>query len=176
MNVVAWILDALKVWPEPAQLPESLDGATPQQLAEARSRLQQISQITTELRRLVDVQLAGWLDGGAMRYGDSLLRPAGRGRPRIVDKGLWWDMVTEGVRHSDDPAGLLAALYPADSVRLTALPKLAEVLEVDERSIRDTMVDYDPPTALISAMPMSKAPKWAQALGEGQLSNRRVAE
>jgi hypothetical protein len=111
-----------------------------------------------------------------MRYGDSLLRPAGRGRARIVDKYLWWNMVTEAVQRADDPAGLLSALYPADSVRLTALMKMAEVLEIPEQSIRETMIDYDEPTALISVMPMSRAPKWAQALSEGQLSNVRPTD
>ena len=111
-----------------------------------------------------------------MRYGNDLLRPAGRGRPRIVDKVLWWNMVTEGVFRGDDAAGLLSALYPADSVRLTALNKLAAALDIPESSIRDTMIDYEEPTALISVMPMSKAPKWAQALRDGQLSNERVSD
>ena len=172
-NAVAAILDGLKVYPEPMQLPESLMEATPQELAAGRSRLLQVAQVCRELVKLIDAELAPHLEGGAMRYGNDLLRPAGRGRPRIVDKTLWWDMVTEGVQHADDPAGLLSSLYPADSVRLTALVKLAEVLDIPEQSIRSTMIDYEEPTALISVMPMSKAPKWAHSLEEGQLSNVR---
>lgn len=172
-NAVAAILDADKTYPEPVQLPDALEGGTPQDLAEARSRLLQLAQVARELVKTIDVELVAHLDGGALRYGDSLLRPAGRGRPRIVDKTLWWDMVTEGVLKSDNPAGLLSSLYPADSVRLTALMQLAEVLDIPEQSIRSTMIDYEPPTALISVMPMSRAPKWAQALSEGQLSNQR---
>lgn len=170
-NAVAAILNGLKVFPEPMQLPDSLVDASPLDLAEGRSRLLQIAQVSRELVKLIDAELAVHLEGGALRYGDSLLRPAGRGRPRIVDKVMWWDMVTKGVMEADDPASLLSALYPADSVRLTALQQLAKVLDVPEESIRSTMISYEEPTALISVMPMSKAPKWAQALKEGQLSN-----
>lgn len=175
-NAVAAILDADKTYPEPVQLPDALVDATPQELAEGRSRLLQLAQVARELVKTIDVELAEALQGGAMRYGESLLRPAGRGRARIVDKTLWWDMVTEGVLKSDNPAGLLSSLYPADSVRLTALVKLAEELDIAESSIRSTMIFYEEPTALISVMPLSRAPKWAQALSEGQLSNQRVSE
>lgn len=174
MNVVAWVIDALKHYPE-IQPPEALDNATPQQLAEARNRLIEIARVAGDLRKMVDIQLAPHLEGGAMRYGNDLLRPAGKGRAKVIDKYLWWNMVTEAVLHADDPAGLLSALYPADSLRLTALQKMAEVLEISEQSIRDTMIDYDEPTALISVMPMHLAPKWAQKLDEGQLSNQRVS-
>lgn len=175
-NAVAAVLDALKTFPEPVQLPDALVDTSPQQLAEGRSRLLQMAQVARELVKLIEAELAPYLDGGAMRYGNDLLRPAGKGRARIVDKASWWDMVTEGVLKSDNPAGLLSALYPADSVRLTALQQLAQTLSIPEQSIRETMIFYEAPTSPISAMPMHLAPKWAQKLSEGQLSNQRVSE
>lgn len=175
-NAMAAVVDALKTHPEPVSLPEALEDANRMQLAEARSWLAQIAQVAGELRRLVDRMLAAQLAGGALRYGDQIMRPALRGRPKITDRGLWWDMVTEGVLKSDDPSALLAALYPADSLRLTALSQLADVLETSLEGLRDTMLEWEPPTATLDVMPISKAPKWAQKLEEGQFSGEKNNE
>ena len=170
------VVDARRVYPEPLSLPESLDddNADAVTLAEARMQLVEMGQIVTELRKLVDEALAVYLPGGALRYGNQIIRLAGRGRARVVDKEQWWDMVAFAVGKTDNPAALLSTLYAADSVRLTGLPQLAAVLDLELETIRDTMIDYDPPTALLSVMPVDRAPKWAQRLQEGQLSNRRA--
>lgn len=172
MNVVAWVLDALKVYPEPASLPESLTDATPIQLAEARSRLSQIAQVATELRKLVDQELAGALQGSALRYGDSVYRASnGRGTAKVASscEGEWWDDVVLGLKNSPRPAELLAALYPASSVRLTALPKLEAALSYDTDELKNHYIRYDPPSTPLSVMPIAKAPKYLQDLEEGEL-------
>lgn len=171
-NAMSAVVDALKTHLEPVSIPESLQDATPIQLAEARSRLQQISQVANELRKTVDVLLASYLAGGALRYGESIMRPAWRGRPKIVEGAPWWEVVLQGLSLTDSPEALLAALYPANAVRLTALTQLAEALGDDERALRDTFIEYDEPTAVLDVMPISKAPKWAQRLSEGQMSHR----
>jgi hypothetical protein len=175
---MAWVVDALKVSPEHASLPDVLVDASPQQLAEARSRLQQISQVATELRKIVDAELAVYLQGGAMRYGDQIIRPSTNGRPTVVDPEGWWSMVADAVVGRSIPAAaaLLAALYPANAVRLTGLSRLADEYNYDLAALRSTFIEYDPPTSSLSVMPISKAPKWAQKLEEGQLSNQRVDE
>jgi hypothetical protein len=174
MNPLAWVVDSLKVHPEPVSVPDALVGATPLELAEARSRLTQISQVANELRKLVDEELATHLQGGAMRYGDTILRPNGRGAPKIIDEENWWHEVVAGLKLTPNPEKLLAALYPASSVRLTALPKLASALSSETEYLRERYIEYGEPTSPLSAMPISKAPKWAQALNDGQLSNQRV--
>jgi len=170
-NPLTAVADALKVWPEEVSYPERLEGASPVELAEARSRLQQIGQAANELRRLVDRQLAVDLDGGTLRYGDSVIRVSGRGSAKVVDRDAWWRAVAQGVEMSENPTALLGALYPADSVRLTAIPALAAVLEVDPDAFKTTMIDYAPPTSPLSVMPISKA-KWAQDLEEGEVVHR----
>lgn len=167
-NALAAVADALKTWPETVSFPERLEDATPVELAEARSRLAQISQAATELRRLVDRELAVQLNGGTLRYGDSIIRGSGRGAAKIVDPESWWRMVVQGMGASTNPIGLLSALYPANSVRLTALPGLAAALNVDADTLKSTMVDYDEPASPLSVMPVSKV-KWAQGLQEGEV-------
>src|SRR5688572_17248320 len=121
-------------------LPEALTDATPIQLAEARSRLAQISQTATDLRKLVDAELAGALQGSALNYGGQIIRSSnGRGTAKVTDPEMWWQMVEAGLAKTEDQAGLLASLYPADAVRLTAIPKLAAALGVETEVVRDTM-------------------------------------
>lgn len=176
-NAMAAIVDALKTHPEPVSLPESLEDANRMQLAEARSRLAQIVQVANELRRLVDRSLAAQLAGGAFRYGDTIMRSATRGRLKIVDTERWWEAVVTGLSKVDSPEGLLGALYPAGSVRLTALAQLAEALGVpDAWALRDTFIEFDEPTAILDVVPLSKAPKWAQKLDEGQFSGEKNNE
>lgn len=167
-NAIAAVVDALKVWPEEVSYPERLEGATPLELAEARSRLQQIGQAANELRRLVDRQLAQELGTGALRYGDSVIRVNGKGSAKVVDVEAFWEAIDSALDTCIDPPTLLAALFPADSVRLTALPKVAELLKVDPDAFKETMIDYDAPTSPLSIMPVSKA-KWAQKLREGEV-------
>jgi hypothetical protein len=175
---MAWVVDTLKVSPEHASLPDALVDATPQQLAEARSRLQEISQVATELQKIVDAELAIHLQGGAMRYGDQIFRPNGRGAPKVTNADMWWPFVTRTLFHVDKSMRpiVMDALYPASAVRLTGLKILATAAETDEQTIKETFIHYDPPTSPLSVIPISKAPKWAQKLEEGQLSNRRVGE
>jgi hypothetical protein len=172
-NPVAAILIADKIWPEHPSFPESLENATPLELAEARSRLAQIGQIASELRKLVDQQLAEELANGSLRYGDSIIRPAYRGRPKVVDEGAFWDAVVAAVDQSLTPDALLSALFPASSVRLGALTKLAAQLEVDPDTLKQTLIDYEPPTAALDVIPISKARVWEQKLEDGQISTKK---
>lgn len=175
-NPLAAFIDALKTWPEQVQLPEALLDATPVELAEARNRYQAYSQCATELRKTIDTLLASHLAGGALRYGESIMRPAYRGRPKVVDDG-WWETVISGLSRSDHPEGLLGALYPASSVRLTALPQLAEALGYeDDTSLRDTFIEYELPTMTLDVLPLAKAPKWTHQLAEGQFSGEKNNE
>lgn len=169
MNPLAWVVDALKVPREP-MLPESLEGATPLQLAEAKNRLQEISRVAYQLRLLIDAELAGALQGSALRYGDTVYRASGgRGTAKVVDEVLWWDEVVEGLKASPVPVALLSALFPASSVRITALPMLAAALGEEADEFKNRHIFYDPPSSPLSVMPIQKAPKYLQDLEEGEL-------
>lgn len=169
MNPLAWILDSLKVHPEPVSIPD-VSELTPIELAEIRSRLQTFSQVATELRKLVDQELAGALQGSALRYGDTVYRASnGRGTAKVVDENCWWADVVEGLQHSPNPEGLLAALFPASSVRLTALPKLIAAGTEHGEELKTRHFAYDPPSTPLSVMPIQKAPKYLQDLEEGEL-------
>lgn len=168
MNPLAWILDSLKVHPEPASIPDVTD-LTPVELAEIRSRLQTFAQVATELRRLVDQELASKIPT-ALRYGEDIYRPSnGRGSAKVVVESLWWVAVVDGLKASPDPEGLLAALYPASSVRLTALPKLAAALSEEVETLRDVHIRYDPPSSALSVKPRSQSPKFLQDMEEGEI-------
>lgn len=169
MNPLAWVVDALKVPREP-MLPESLTDATPIQLAEARSRLQEISRVANELRKLVDQELAGALQGSALNYGGQIIRSAnGRGSAKVIEGVGWWDTVLEGLKQSPNPVGLLASLYPASSLRLTALPMLAAALSREPAELKSEFIIYEPATSPLSVMPIDRAPKYLQDLEEGQI-------
>lgn len=168
MNPLAWILDSLKTHPEPAQLPDLTD-ATPLELAEARSRLATFAQVATELRRLIDLELATKIPT-ALRYGEDVYRPSnGKGTAKLVGPVEFFEVVADAVALSDNPAELLSSLFPGSSVRLTALPKVAKLIGFSDEAFRDTFFDYEPSTAPLSVMPMSKAPKFLQDMEEGEI-------
>lgn len=168
MNPLAWILDSLKVHPEPASIPDVSD-LSPIELAEIRSRLATFAQVATELRRQVDQELASKIPT-ALRYGEDIYRPAnGGGKAKVVHESLWWMNVVEGLKQSPRPHDLIEALFPASSVRLTALPKLDAALGFDTGTIKAAHIDYDPPTAPLSVTPRSKAPKFLQDMEEGDI-------
>lgn len=169
-NAVGAILNADKVWPEPLSLPDALEGVDPVTLAEARSRLAQIGQIVRELVKVVDQELAGSLEHSALRYGNDVYRPSnGRGTAKVVDEVLWWDEVLEGLKSSPVPVALLSALFPASSVRLTALPKLAAALGEEADDFKSRHVFYEPSTSPLSVMPIQRAPKFLQDLEDGEI-------
>lgn len=175
-NPVAAVVDGLKHQLETQTLPEALEGTEPVVLAEARFRLAEIAQVATELRKLVDQELAAHLAGGAMRYGGQILRPATSGAAKIVDEGAWWPKVVEALKATDRPETVLAILYRASDVRLGGLPVVAAAIGEDPDVFRKEHVRYDPPTTALQIQPVERAPKWTHSLAEGQLSNRRVEQ
>lgn len=168
MNPVAMILNALKVWPEPYEL--ELEEADLMQLAELDSRLGEIRQVIAALKKQVQADLAVKLDGKTLRYGDSLFRGVPlRGSVRVGPEELWWEDVVEGLKATAQPEALLKALFPATSVRLTALPKLASVLGVDHDVLRDKYVTFAESGNPLTVLPMSKAPQYLANLEDGEL-------
>lgn len=170
-NPLAWVLASLKTHPEPVSIPD-VSKLTPVELAEIRSRLQTFSQVATELRKLVDVELAGALQGSAFRYGNDVYRASnGGGRAKVVDEDKFYEAVARGIERTEDDemAGLLAALFPAYSVRISGLPRLAEALDVPSDVLKATLIDYEPSTTPLSVMPIQKAPKYLQDLEEGEI-------
>jgi hypothetical protein len=174
-NPLAWVADSLKFWPEAPTLPdEYVENASPQSMAEWRNRLVEIAQVATELRRQLDVQMVARLNGAALRYGDNIIRAAGsRGRPKVKDPATWWEVVVDGLKATSNPVGLLSALYPANSVRLSALPMLAAAVSDEPEELREAHIDYELPTSVLSVVPISRAPKYLQKLEEGQTSYDR---
>lgn len=176
VNPLSWVADGLKVWPEPPSGPDWLDEMSPMVLAEARNRLQMISQVATELRKLVDSQLVATLNGAALRYGDTILREnQSHGRVFVKDIPAWWETVVRGLKATPNPEGLLGVLYPPSALRLTGLKMLAEAVAEDAAELRAAHIGHELPTSPLSAMPISKAPKFLQRLEEGQTSYDRKA-
>jgi hypothetical protein len=177
-NAPAMVIDALKTWPETVALPPYVEKASPVELAECRSRLQQIAQCATELRRLVDVRLAEELGSGALRYGDTVLRQSTKGKAELVDPEQWWLFVASLVTRlaEVDAADLLEALYGKTAPRLGALSHLVQTAEtaLDEtytwQQIRDTFIDYAAPYSPLAATPLARAPQKYQSLPEGEVS------
>lgn len=167
-NPLAWVLASLKTHPEPVSIPD-VSELTPLELAAIRSRLQTFSQVATGLRKLVDEELAGRIPV-ALRYGDDVYRPSnGRGSAKVVDEAGWWREVIRGLQSASNPEALLAALYPASSVRLTALPKLAAAFGDEADDFKARHIAYDESSTPLSVMPLAKAPKYLQDLEEGEI-------
>lgn len=168
MNPLSWILDSLKVHPEPVSIPDVSD-LTPLELAEIRSRLQTFSQVARELVKLTDVELAAKLGAQAFRYGDDVYRASnGGGKAKVVDGDAFYAAVARGLEH-ENPVALLSALFPTYSVRISGLPLLAEALDVPPEVLKETLIDYEPSTSPLSVMPLAKSPKYLQDLEEGEL-------
>jgi hypothetical protein len=175
-NAPAMVVDALKTWPETVTLPPYVEKASPVELAECRSRLQQIAQCATELRRLVDVRLAEELGSGALRYGDTVLRAGGGYTWRVPDdpkeSDQWW-MLLASVCAASDPgqiADLLEALYGSASPRIGGLSVLASLhLNESAQAIKETFLEKRPNGAALRETPIYRAPKRYQALAEGEI-------
>lgn len=167
-DVLLWLTAALRTWPEEPDFPEDLEEAPVARLAEARSRLQEASQAATLVRRQVDSRIRERIGPhGAVRYGDRLLRPS-LGDNKVVDVAGFWSMVDAALRRVEDPIPLLRELFNVDSVRLSGLPLLANVLEVDPKTLRSTLVDRSEPTSPISAISQKYWPMWALSMGDGE--------
>lgn len=175
-NPLAWVADALKYWPEAPTLPDDqIEHAQPIEMAQWRNRLVEITQVATELRRQLDVAMVARLNGAALRYGNNIIRAAGtRGRPKVKDPGEWWAVVVDGLKVTPNPVGLLAALYPANSLRLSALPMLAAAVSDEPENLREAHIDYDLPTSVLSVVPIDRAPKYLQQLEEGRTTYDRI--
>lgn len=167
MNAIYAVIDSLKTWPEPPSL--ELEGKEPLELAEVHSRLGEIAQVVRELQRIVAQDLATKLDGKTLRYGNTFYRPGGRGSHRVTDEAAWWPAVLQGLMDSPRPIDLLAALYPASSVRLTALPKLAAALGVEYAELKQAHIGYAESTMPLSVIPQSKAPQYLQTMEDGEI-------
>lgn len=167
MDALETVRAALRTHPEPASLPEGLDSIDA--LAEARNLFSQIASVANELRRLVDLELAETLGvNGAYRYGETILRVAKYGRQKALDQRDFWAYVAHHLPSVPDPAGFLAALVNADYVKKGGLDRLAALVGVSPRTLTETFFQSLPPTSPISAMPISKAPKWTHDLEEGE--------
>lgn len=165
------IAAAQRVYPEPLSLPEELQDATTVELAAARNALAEVTAIATELRKIVDGCLAADLEDSAMEYGGSVYRPAGgRGTAKLTDAEAFWNLVAEvnGERTTMEAGAVLLALCPPN-IRLTALPKLLDGSGYNLEAIRDTFIAYDPPSSVLSVMPVAKSPKFLQDLAEGEI-------
>lgn len=167
MNAIAAILQALKTWPETPTL--ELEDKEPLELAEVYNRLGEIGQVVSALKRIVAEDLAVKLDGRSLRYGETIFRNAAKGSAQIRDDQLWWLDVVDGLKATSRPEDLLAALYPASNVRVTALPKLAAVLGVGHDELKSKHVTYAPATSPLMTMPLSRAPVWLQKLEDGEI-------
>lgn len=166
MNVIAKIVDADKIYPEPLTL--ELEDLGPVELAELHSRLARFGQVVAELKKLVALDLAAKLDGKTLRYGDTFLGPAS-GAPTVKDEELWWKTVLEGLMESPRPVDLLASLFPASSLRLTALPKLAAALGVDHDDLRRDHIGWKEPSSPLKVVPLSRAPQYLQKMEDGEI-------
>lgn len=170
----AAIQSALRVHPEPLSFPEGLEDAEPIDLAEARNALAQVATVATELRKIIDQELAGQI-GNGLRYGDTILRPAG-GVAKVVDADAFYACVNQGLAKYETRDTLIRALFSPHSVKLGGLPILASILDVPADVLKESLIDYDPPTSAIHSIPIAKAPKYLQKLEDGQISGRKNSE
>lgn len=172
-NPLAWVVDGLKVRPEEPELPGEVDEFTVDELISHRNRLREISQTATELRRLVDAVIVEKLAGAGHRYGDTIVREGALRRKVVVrDVAEWWELVVEALKATPSPDRLLAALYPADKLKVTGLPFLAEALSVESIDL----VDVEYRGKGLTETPRSRAPKYLQRLEDGQSSYSRSPE
>lgn len=175
LNPLAWVADALKVYPEPAGFPEDLDEAELEDLARARNRLREISAVASDLKKLVERKLVGKLAGAGYRYGNSILRGGyGRTVTKVADPAEWWRTVVRALKQTPNPDRLLDALYPANEVKISGLPFLAAALGEDPNELRKQHLRNEKADQPLTETPIEKAPKYLRRLREGQTSYPEV--
>lgn len=168
MNWAEWVAAALRVAPEPADVPDELDGASLVQLMEARNRMAQVASAARSVRLAIDAQVATRLGPhGAVKYGGKLWQPMRVGSV-LADEETFWQMLDQALRNIDEDTRprLIRALWSAREVKLTGLKFLAAALEQKTRAVRSTLVGKKSPEGSLSSS--SKLPGWARDMAEGE--------
>lgn len=178
-DVLRWLRAAWRTWPEPVQLPDDLEADLPlPYLAEARSRLADMSEVARAVRRAVDGAILTRIGPhGAIRWGDRLLMP-GDHKTTITDPTTFFRMLLEAIERTpddDDRAALLAALINASEVKLGGLKRLAQALGFDPadratmKTFRETLTTRSAkPTSDIKAITERYWPNWALHMADGE--------
>lgn len=96
-------------------------------------------------------------DGGAARYGNTIVRYKNKASEHVVDEGGFWQAVK---RMEDEGLLRVADLFNANDARRTPMPE----------ALRDTFFDWKPAAApSLSSTPVDKAPLYLQELDEGSV-------
>lgn len=161
---------ALRVAPEPASLPDELEGAPLPELAAARNRMIEVAQAARSVRLAIDEALAQRLGpNGALRYGQRLLRPA-TGGYQLLDTAAFWRMFHDalGELDAEDRVRLVQALWNAGDAKLSGLKLLAIAIDRDPKAVRSTLVGRKAPSGAIWSTSPRYWPGWARDLAEGE--------
>lgn len=109
--------------------------------------------------------LAARLDGAALRFGDTILVASPTRTDRLVDPDALIDWLGE------DWATVIP-VTASTRVRRRALEAVAGKRGVDPEAVWDTFVETEWSEPKLQAMPVDRAPKWAQALSHGERRRR----
>lgn len=130
-----------------------------------RCQLDSIITTARHLRSLVDKEIGNRLDGGSVRFHDKVLK-YGPGRvTKVIDPETLWDFLGEDARHCFNP----------DYVRITSLKAVAKKRGRDPRVIVDSLLFHEEGEPTLSVIPVTRATKWQQALGEGEIGRYQKA-
>lgn len=128
-------------------------------------RVEAVARAARELADEMKNALAARLDGAALRFGYTILVASPQRTDRLVDPDALIDWL------GDDWATVIP-VTASTRVRRRALEAVAEKRGVDPETVWDTFVETEWSEPRLQAMPVDRAPKWAQALSHGERRRR----
>ena len=124
-------------------------------------RVEAVARAARELADDLRAGLARRLDGAALRFGDTVLVASPTRTDRLVDPDALIDWL------GADWATVIP-VTASTRVRRRALESVAEKRGVDPGAVWDTFVETEWGEPRLQAIPVDRAPKWAQALAHGE--------
>lgn len=132
----------------------------------ARLELNRLVRAAKAVKVLVDQAIIADIEEhGPIRLGDDLLRVAPKRTVRVLDQRrlIGWLHEMGGLQ-----AVSAAIRVDGAAVRLTVLRVLADEQGISRDAIEDTFLTVDHDEQRVEILPISRAPQWAQRLGEGE--------
>jgi hypothetical protein len=154
---------AAATWDEDFPPLADLDDTGMDGLDELVNRLLVLKQTVDRMRGQVETEIAHRVGvKGAARVGEIVYRYKPKATMRIIDPQGLVDWLGEDWHH-------VIPVTRSTSIRKGGMSAVCEKREADPRTIEDTFFEWEEGAPTVDRIPLDKAPKFLQRLGDGEI-------
>lgn len=133
------------------------------QLCALRGFLERVSSAARAARQVVDGKIAAGLgENNGVRYGSQFIRAKSSSHFEVTNPDGLLEWLGDDLKN-------VINISSRGVVQIGRLKKLAEIKGSEAQTVVDTFGEYRSDGACLSAVPIDKAPKFAQKLAEGEM-------